>query len=136
MATKSNNKMHRKYIPSLILPLFIFILLTSLFAEDIQCVWTGVERIVAVGDLHGDFNNFVRILKFNEIIDSQNDWAAGKTHLVQIGDVMDRGDHAKRIFDLLKDLEIKAEKAGGKVHFLLGNHEELNIHMLDLLLNN
>jgi len=127
MATRSDSKMCRKYIPSLLLPLFIFILLTGLFAENIQCVWTGVERIVAVGDLHGDFNNFVRILKYNMIIDNQNHWAAGKTHLVQIGDVMDRGTHAKRIFDLLKDLEIQAEKAGGKVHVLIGNHEELNI---------
>jgi hypothetical protein len=127
MATRSGSKMRRKYIPSLLLPLFIFILLTGLFAENIQCVWTDVERIVAVGDLHGDFNNFVRILKYNMIIDNQNHWAAGKTHLVQIGDVMDRGNHAKKIFDLLMDLEIQAEKAGGKVHFLIGNHEELNI---------
>ena len=102
MATRSNNKMRRKYIPSLILPLFIFILLTGLNAEDIQCVWTGVKRIVAVGDLHGDFNNFVRILKFNNIIDNQNHWAAGKTHLVQIGDVLDRGDFAKDILEFLK----------------------------------
>ena len=127
MATRSNNKMRRKYIPSLILPLFIFILLTGLNAEDIQCVWTGVKRIVAVGDLHGDFNNFVRILKFNNIIDNQNHWAAGKTHLVQIGDVLDRGDFAKDIFKLIKELEKEAEEAGGKVHMLLGNHEELNI---------
>jgi hypothetical protein len=127
MTTRSGNKMRRKYIPSLLLPLFILILLTGLNAEDIECVWTGVERIVAVGDLHGDFNNFVRILKFINIIDDQNDWIAGKTHLVQIGGVMDRGDYAKRIFDLLKDLEIQAEEAGGKVHFLIGNHEELNI---------
>ncbi len=127
MATRSDIKMCKKYIPSLLLPLFIFILLTGLFAENIQCVWTGVERIVAVGDLHGDFNNFVRILRFNNIIDDKNNWAAGKTHLVQIGDVMDRGDHAKRIFDLLENLEIQAEEAGGKVHFLIGNHEELNI---------
>jgi hypothetical protein len=80
-----------------------------------------------VGDVHGDFNNLVRILKFNDIIDDQNDWIAGKTHLVQIGDVMDRGEHAKRIFVLLKELEIQAEEAGGKVHALIGNHEELNV---------
>ncbi len=127
MATRSDSKMCRKYIPSLLLPLFIFILLTGLFAEDIQCVWTGVERIVAVGDLHGDFNNFVRILRYNNIIDDKNNWAAGKTHLVQIGDVLDRGDFAKDILELIKELEIEAEEAGGKVHALIGNHEELNI---------
>lgn len=127
MVTPSDNKMRRKYVPSLILPSLIFILLTGLFAEDIQCVWTDVERIVAVGDVHGDFNNFMRILKFIDIVDNQNHWKAGKTHLVQIGDVMDRGIEAKRIFDLLRSLEKEAEEAGGKVHVLIGNHEEINI---------
>lgn len=133
MTYKSNLKTYRKSIPFLILSLFIFLSVAGLFAEDIQCVWTNVERIVAVGDLHGDFDNFVEILKINkiiEIIGNKAQWIAGKTHLVQIGDVLDRGNFkrgAKDIFDLLIELEEQAEKAGGKVHLLLGNHEEMNI---------
>lgn len=121
--------MRRKYIPSLILLSFTFILLTGLFAEDIQCVWTEVERIVAVGDLHGDYENFIKILKTPKvnIIDENLKWIGGKTHLVQIGDIMDRGERAKEIFDLLRRLGKEAEEAGGKVHVLIGNHEELNI---------
>jgi hypothetical protein len=127
MKHKPNLKIHRKSTSFLILFLFIFISVAGLFAEDIQCVWTNVEKIVAVGDLHGDYDNFVRILRINKIIDGQNHWIAGKTHLVQIGDVLDRGNHAKKIFDLIKKLEKEAKKAGGKVHMLLGNHEEMNI---------
>ncbi len=40
---------------------------------------------------------------------------------------MDRGPDAKKIFVLLKKLEEEAEEAGGKVHMLIGNHEEMNI---------
>jgi len=94
-----------------------------------QCVWTGVEKIVAVGDLHGDYESFRLILgpKGTKLIDENDHWVGGKTHLVQTGDVMDRGDDAKEIFDLIRRLEKESVAAGGMVHFLIGNHEEMNI---------
>jgi hypothetical protein len=52
---------------------------------------------------------------------------AGKAHLVQLGDILDRGRDAKKIFDLLIQLEKESEAAGGMVHVLIGNHEEMNI---------
>ncbi len=107
--------------------LFTFVLFGNLYPAAIQCVWTGVEKIVAVGDIHGDYNSFVKILRGTRIVDKDLHWSGGKTHLVQIGDIMDRGDDAKEIFDLLIRLEQEAEEAGGKVHMLLGNHEEMNI---------
>jgi hypothetical protein len=82
---------------------------------------------MTVGDLHGDYENFVKILKGTGVVDSSLHWAAGETHLVQMGDILDRGDSAKEIFDLLMSLEKEAETAGGMVHVLLGNHEEINI---------
>ncbi len=96
-------------------------------AAKIPCEWTGVEKIVTVGDLHGDYENFVKILRGVGIVDESLHWVAGKTHLVQMGDIMDRGNSAKEIFDLLMNLEKEAESAGGMVHVLLGNHEEANI---------
>jgi calcineurin-like phosphoesterase family protein len=44
-----------------------------------------------------------------------------------MGDIMDRGPDAKKILDLIMTLEKEAEEAGGRVHMLIGNHEELNI---------
>jgi len=120
--------------------LFILVLFSPLYPSDIQCEWTGIQKIVAVGDLHGDYDSFVDILKGTklvELVDKKLHWAGGKTHLVQIGDVMDRGDYAKGakdIFDLLMTLETEAEQAGGKVHALLGNHEEMNI--IDIAFDN
>jgi len=92
-----------------------------------QCVWTGVEKIVTIGDLHGDYDHFIRVLKGTKIVDSDLHWTGGKAHLVQMGDVMDRGDQARKIFDLIRQLDKEARAAGGMVHQLIGNHEELNI---------
>jgi len=117
----------RKTKTILILAVFTLAFLSHLYAADTQCVWTGVEKIVAVGDIHGDYKAFTKILKGTGLIDRKLHWTGGKTHLVQIGDVLDRGDYAKEIFDLMMKLEKEAEEAGGKLHMLIGNHEELNI---------
>ncbi|HDY67887.1 MAG TPA: hypothetical protein ENH85_08870 [Candidatus Scalindua sp.] len=111
----------------LILAVFILVSLSHLYAADTQCVWTGIEKIIAVGDIHGDYKAFTKILKGTRLINGKLHWTGGKTHLVQIGDVLDRGDYAKEILDLLMELEKEAEEAGGKVHMLIGNHEEMNI---------
>lgn len=127
MNFKFNEYPMRKIRTLFIFALLVFAILSNLYAESIQCVWTGIKRIVAVGDLHGDYENFIKILKGTGLIDEEKHWIAGKTHFVQIGDVMDRGNYAKEIFDLLMKLEKEAEEAGGKVHMLIGNHEEMNI---------
>lgn len=127
MNTEFNKYPMRKIRAIFIFTLLVFAILSSLYAERIKCVWTGVERIVAVGDLHGDFGSFIIILREMEIIDDEYHWKGGKTHLVQIGDIFDRGTQAKRILDFLMVLEKEAEVAGGKVHALIGNHEFINI---------
>lgn len=98
-------------------------------AADIPYIWTGVDRVVAVADLHGDYDRFVFILTQPGVgvLDEELHWVAGKTHLVQLGDIMDRGPDARKIFDLLIRLEKEAAAAGGMVHVLIGNHEEMNI---------
>jgi len=116
-------------IPVLILSLSLFahLFFVSLFADSKQCVWKDVDKIIAVGDIHGDYDNFVKILKSAGLVDDRLKWSAGKCHFVQTGDIMDRGDYAKYIMDLLKRLQKEALDAGGRVHVLLGNHEEMNI---------
>jgi len=119
--------MIRKTKTILILAVFVLASLVHLHAADTQCVWTGVEKIIAVGDIHGDYKAFIKILKGTGLIDGELHWTGEKTHLVQIGDVMDRGPDPKKIFDLMMRLEKEAEEAGGKLHMLIGNHEEMNI---------
>jgi hypothetical protein len=90
-------------------------------------IYTGVERVVAVGDLHGAYERFLAILKGAGLIDADHHWTGGRTHLVQIGDILDRGPNARDIFNLIRSLEGEAAAAGGRVHMLIGNHEALVI---------
>src|SRR5262245_36606216 len=94
---------------------------------DPPCEFEGVERIVAVGDIHGAFNALVDILRTAGIIDQRQRWTGGRAHLAQLGDVVDRGPDSRKVLDLYRRLEREAASAGGRVHFLLGNHEVLRL---------
>ncbi len=81
------------------------------------------EPIVAISDIHGQYGVFRHLLTVNNVIDEQLNWSFGKGNLVIVGDVMDRGDQVLESLWLIYKLEQQAERSGGKVHFLLGNHE-------------
>ncbi len=91
-------------------------------AQD-PCTLETPERVVAIGDIHGAYDAFVRILQAADLIDDRERWVAGPALLVQTGDVLDRGPESRRALDLLRRLEDQAEDAGGQVLALLGNHE-------------
>jgi hypothetical protein len=95
-------------------------------AADDSCD-VGAPRVVAVGDVHGALDNFVQILQMAGLVNDDAHWVGGTTHLVQTGDVLDRGKDAPKVLDLLMRLEKEAKKAGGRVHALLGNHEVMNL---------
>lgn len=84
-------------------------------------------RIVAVGDLHGDFAAWGKISRAAGIADSAGHWSGGKTILVQLGDITDRGADSLLIIRNLQQLQKEAPRAGGKVIVLLGNHEAMNL---------
>ncbi len=89
------------------------------------------ESVVAIADVHNDFDDFVAILRRTGLTDKQNHWTAGKTMFVQTGDLLDRGPKPREVMDLMMALEKEAGQAGGRVVDLLGNHEVMNI-MADL----
>lgn len=92
--------------------------------EDIGTFeFDGVEKIAALSDIHGQYDLFIEILRNNGIIDDQNQWAFGEGHFVIVGDIFDRGDKVQECLWFVYQLEQQAAKSGGKVHYLLGNHE-------------
>jgi hypothetical protein len=87
----------------------------------------GVARVVAVSDLHGAHRDFVETLQSAGVLDAQERWAGGRTHLVVLGDVVDRGDDSRASLDLIMALEAQAAAEGGRVDLVLGNHEVMNL---------
>jgi len=87
-----------------------------------------VRRIVAIGDVHGDYQSLLDLLRTAALVDAKGAWTGGATHLVLTGDMIDRGDHSAQVLDLLMDLEPQARKAGGRLHALIGNHEAMDIY--------
>jgi len=84
-------------------------------------------RIVAVGDVHGAYDELTAILQEVGLIDSRRTWKGGATTFVQTGDVVDRGLRQRECLDLLMDLQRQAPRDGGTVIPLVGNHEVLNV---------
>lgn len=106
--------------------------LAALFAPAGQAAaqpssWDRVARVVAIGDLEGDYDKFADMLRSAGLVNAAGNWIGGDTHLVQLGDVPDRGPNSRMIMDHLRRLEPQARRAGGRVHALIGNHEAMNI---------
>jgi hypothetical protein len=85
------------------------------------------QRIIAVGDLHGDYQAWTTIARAAGLIDAGDHWAAGKTILVQLGDVTDRWADSLKIIRNLQQLQKDAPRSGGRVVVILGNHEAMNL---------
>ena len=89
--------------------------------------FSSVDRVVAVGDVHGAYDALVDTLQAAGVIDAELAWTGGRTHLVSTGDLLDRGPESRRVMDLMMRLETESRLAGGRVHQLLGNHEVMNL---------
>ncbi|MEM9823241.1 MAG: metallophosphoesterase, partial [Bacteroidota bacterium] len=92
-----------------------------------RSVYAQPEKIFAISDIEGNFDAFVASLRGNGVIDYQFNWIYGQGHLVLVGDFFDRGDHVTACLWLIYKLEQEAIEQGGQVHFIIGNHEEMNM---------
>lgn len=84
------------------------------------------RRVVAIGDVHGDLAAGLAALRSAGLIDASAHWSGADTVMVQVGDLLDRGDGEAELMDLFERLRDEARAAGGEVHLLLGNHELMN----------
>lgn len=107
-----------------------------------QCPWVpesiypAVPRIIAIGDIHGDWEALQSSLRLAKVINKKGNWIGGNTYVVQVGDLLDKGCRAGycvdenseiRILKYLDQLHGQASKQGGAVLVLLGNHEVMNV---------
>ena len=99
-------------------------------------IYPDYNKIIAIGDIHGDYNALLLVLIKAKIIDKNNKWIGGNTHVVQIGDILDRKprnldkndeDSEFKIISLILKLQLESYQYGGGFHPVIGNHELMNI---------
>ncbi len=105
----------------------------------------AVRRIIVLGDIHGDYEQLIKCLKIGGVINTKKQWIGEDTVVVQVGDQIDscrfdginhchkpnttNYDKAQdvKILKFLTSLHKKAQKKGGAVYSLVGNHELMNV---------
>ncbi len=81
------------------------------------------KPVFVVGDVHGQFEPFVKLLRHAGLVDEQMNWSGGHSRLVQMGDIFDRGPASRKVDDLLDRIQKQAVQAQGEIIRLVGNHE-------------
>jgi len=106
---------------------YILILLLALPSASWARQWQfdEVDRMVAISDIHGAYDAMVMTLQQVDILGEDLQWVGGNSHLVIVGDILDRGPKSRAAMELLMRLEGEAAAAGGGVHVLIGNHESM-----------
>jgi|JI6StandDraft_1071083.scaffolds.fasta_scaffold34075_4 hypothetical protein len=84
------------------------------------------EKLIVISDIEGNFDSFSSFLINNGVIDKNFNWTFGNGHLLLNGDFVDRGENVTQVLWLIYKIENQAQKQGGKLHYILGNHEIMN----------
>lgn len=80
-------------------------------------------NVIVIGDVHGSLANLRDVLSAAGLIGADDAWTGGRTHLIQTGDVIDRGPESEACVRMLTALREQARPVGGRVDLLVGNHE-------------
>lgn len=88
---------------------------------------TADDRIVAIGDVHGNYDALVELLQQGNLINKKLNWSGKRATLIFTGDLLDRGPDSRKVLDLLMKLEKQANRNRGHLIVLLGNHEIMNM---------
>lgn len=81
--------------------------------------------VFVTSDPHGHKDKLLGALQAADLVDAAESWSGGDQSLFVLGDLMDRGPDGVGVVDLVMGLQGQAERAGGRVDVLLGNHEVL-----------
>lgn len=76
-----------------------------------------MAKLIAVGDIHGRYNEFITLLKFSGFNMEED-------YLIATGDLIDRGADSYKVVKWFKDMNYAT---GGRVQSVFGNHEHMFI---------
>ena len=85
------------------------------------------SRLLLVSDMEGEFDKFVALMRSQGVLDEGLHWRFGDGHVALLGDFVDRGEDMLPLLWLIYRLEDEAQHAGGRLHYVLGNHEQLGL---------
>ena len=88
-------------------------------------VLSAVDSLFVVGDVHGEYDRLLGLLRNAGLVDPEGQWVGGRSHVVFLGDIFDRGADVTQTLWFLYELERQARAAGGGAHVVLGNHETM-----------
>ena len=77
------------------------------------------QRVYAIGDIHGRNDLLAQLLSQIDADDEER--GSADTHIIFLGDLMDRGEDSAGVIETAMALRA----SGRKVRFLMGNHEEV-----------
>lgn len=123
--TEISNIIFKCEFDSISCPPLSFCLNRKYDISDTISVFRLPEKLLTLSDIEGNYEKFYGLLLSNNVIDSNYNWTFGDGQLIILGDLLDRGNYATQCLWLAYHLEGEAIKHGGKVDFLLGNHEQL-----------
>ena len=101
-----------------------------------KSVYPKKDRVIVIGDLHGDYQKTISLFKSLKLIDNSLNWVAfpKKTFVVQLGDQLDGGGRGEgdtkgelKLINFMEEINEKAQTVGGAVLSLIGNHEVMNL---------
>lgn len=89
---------------------------------------SSAPDVIAIADLHGDLDKARTALRVAGLMDASGSWVgAPHTEVVQLGDLVDRGERSLQLLEHMHAVQDSAAAAGGRLTLLLGNHELLNM---------
>lgn len=81
--------------------------------------------VYVLGDIHGQYEKLVTLLKEADLISADLGWRGGAAQLWLLGDYFDRGPDGIACLDLIMSLQEQVIVGNGSVNALLGNHDVL-----------
>jgi len=90
-----------------------------------EAIHSAPLKLFITSDIEGQFGAYKKMLIDAKVMNEKFEWIYGEGHLVLSGDMVDRGEYVTEVLWLTYKLQHEAEKIGGKVQFVLGNHEIL-----------
>lgn len=125
MTSKADSLIKLKCYYSLDSTSFSFIANTNF--EIPKSTYSDSQKILAISDIESNYGTFRDFLINSKVIDQELNWSFGKNHLVLVGDFIDRSYFTTQVLWFIYKLEQDAKSKGGNVHYILGNHEIMNM---------